>query len=417
MPPRRPKRSVSSFQAAFDAQPADEITEQQEHHGSIADSRGSVFGQIAAQRKSRRSTAGHVMRKRLMELADKAASLKYHQGEGLMGPKDHPLRLTQLCGREMIDPKRAGVVLYAYDGAGSYFCRECQRLFYGVSRHCAECIPPFDLCLQCFTEIQERERGQDRIGRMAKKVGMMLRPGQSEGIHTPGGSDKEESPPPTPRECLRDARDGKFDRLMRVLYPKSRAVEDIAAEAALGVRRNRFDFAVTDKETGRSMLHHASECGADKVVFGLLMRLKKEGVGDVDGRDRNGLTALMAGAMYGRTKCVEELLYSDADTEVQCEKRYTALMLAAIYGHADCASRLLHGGAEVSTRSVHGRTALALACLNGRTECSRIILEFNPSTAELCDSEGYPPVLLAAARGHHDIVQLFPRSHRESLRW
>eukprot|EP01062_Namystynia_karyoxenos_P035723 TRINITY_DN260_c0_g1_i1.p1 TRINITY_DN260_c0_g1~~TRINITY_DN260_c0_g1_i1.p1 ORF type:complete len:431 (+),score=116.48 TRINITY_DN260_c0_g1_i1:104-1294(+) len=368
-------------------------------------------GVIAVVQKRRASA---VMRHRLMELADRAAALRYHQGYGRDGtPIEHPLRLTSLCSREIIDERNAGKVLHEYDGAGTYYCRMCIALRYGIARHCATCVPPFDLCVQCFHRVQNRERAEDMAERGLKRANVMLR--------KPTETKPEVAhvyvAPPTVRECLADASRGEYQNLIKVLFPKPRSAEDLAAEAARLSGRPQFDFAAADRETGRTFLHYAAEAGRGKVVFGLLMRYKKEGKGDVDDRDRSGMTPLMLGAMRGRTKVVEELLYSDANMEIVCHKRYNALMLAACYGHDEVVSRLLHGGAEVNRRSLQGRTALAMACLNGNYRCARILLSFPGCDCELQDDEGYTPVLLAAAKGHHNIVQLFPRRCQQELRW
>eukprot|EP01062_Namystynia_karyoxenos_P035724 TRINITY_DN260_c0_g1_i2.p1 TRINITY_DN260_c0_g1~~TRINITY_DN260_c0_g1_i2.p1 ORF type:complete len:431 (+),score=144.67 TRINITY_DN260_c0_g1_i2:75-1295(+) len=374
--------------------------------------------QTAAPRRPFATSAIHSLSKKLATLTDKSTVLRFHQGRRSDGrPVDHPLCLTQLSGREIIDHHAAGELAFEYDGAGSYYCRNCMRLYYGVSRHCTLCTrPPFDVCPRCFDTIRDRERTEDEVkhtGGGLNRAAIILSGGEPD---AEGGQDEDDGQEATIRECLADASRGHFRRLLKLLYPKPRSGgEDLAAEAAAG--RRRFDWSAVDRRTGRTLLHYAAEAGESKVVFGLLMRYKKEGRGDLDSRDRQGMTPLMLGSMRGRTKVVEELIYTDADMEVMCMKRYNALMLAACYGHADCVSRLLHGGAEVNCRTTQGRTPLALAALNGHHITVRTLLRFPGCDPNIADDEGYTAVLLAAARGHHEAFDLFPDSCKKNFNW
>ena len=325
----------------------------------------------------------------------------------------HPHKLPR-CKLNSLQITRAdGTVVYTFDGSGSYYCRFCTQLQYGAAHHCQECYPSFDVCGRCF----EAQKLLD-LGRDAHSGALSLAPAAAP--PTPPTPDAPLDPfrqtkpaQPTCLTLLADAKAHEFSHLLDILFPRL-SQEDLAAEVQ-GLQASKVDYAFRDEKTGRTVLHFAAEAGADKVVLGLLMHVTEE---VKNGQDHRGLTALMIGAMLGEYSVVEELLYGGADTSVKCLKGYTALMLAVCYDRPDVTSRIVFGGADVNeTSPITGRSALAIAALNGNVQCVRRLLASDSTDTTLSDHEGYSPIVLAAAKGHQDIVAVFPQSDRDTLKW
>jgi ankyrin repeat protein len=82
---------------------------------------------------------------------------------------------------------------------------------------------------------------------------------------------------------------------------------------------------------------------------------------NVNARDKNGMTALMAASLEGHREIVQLLLASGAEVNARTVDGETALMYAAIRGDREIVDLLLARGAEVNARTREGRTALSFA--------------------------------------------------------
>eukprot|EP00754_Rhynchopus_humris_P002365 Rhum_TRINITY_DN11311_c0_g1::Rhum_TRINITY_DN11311_c0_g1_i1::g.43818::m.43818 len=327
-------------------------------------------------------------------------------------------------GQASVEPRAAakhnvGELVYQYDGSGAFVCRVCMGLQYGVAHHCCECVPAYDVCVECFQQQKALDIGRQTNAPGSKGVSLKdnLQANQEEFKDSSDDDDpfrvfQAKPARPTSTTFLEKARHHDFRQLLEVLFPKQR--QDLAAEAQ-GVQVLKVDYSLADERTGRTMLHCASEAGNDKVVLGLLMH-----VSDTvkNGQDHQGLTPLMIASMNGNSAVVEELLYGSADTRLKCNNGYTALMLSVCYGWADITSRLLFSGAAVNeVVASTGRTSLSIAALNGSTACVKRLLQCDDVDRSLMDNEGYTPILLAAAMGYQDIIELFSEEDRRQLHW
>lgn len=97
------------------------------------------------------------------------------------------------------------------------------------------------------------------------------------------------------------------------------------------------------------------------------LRAILEDVGDIDGKDTNGQTALMLAAADGSTEAVRLLIQRGAALDIRAKFNLTALMLAIIRGHAETARLLIEAGADLTVKGgkgasgFFGKTALDLA--------------------------------------------------------
>jgi ankyrin repeat protein len=123
----------------------------------------------------------------------------------------------------------------------------------------------------------------------------------------------------------------------------------------------------------------------------------------------SGLTPLMMACQQGEVKMVEKLLTYGADVnKKKTETGETALMYAAIIGHAELVGLLLKKGNSKAAawrgRGKNGKTAAAAAAAGADP------MEQN--------SMGFSPLILAAHRGHADVVQrLVGLVHKDMYRY
>jgi len=103
-------------------------------------------------------------------------------------------------------------------------------------------------------------------------------------------------------------------------------------------------------------LHSAVFKGQGQTV----QKLLSQGA-DVNGRDRNGNTALMYAALGGHTQIVDLLLMSRADVNAQNAIGVTALYDASFQGYTEIVQRLLEKGADASLSKFNGETPLGAA--------------------------------------------------------
>ena len=87
-------------------------------------------------------------------------------------------------------------------------------------------------------------------------------------------------------------------------------------------------------------------------------------------RHKDGWSGLMWASMKGHVECVDLLLRSGADANLQeHEKGKTALMHAIEAGKIACVRALVEAGAELDLVSKTGDTALAIAKKLGKKDC------------------------------------------------
>ena len=102
------------------------------------------------------------------------------------------------------------------------------------------------------------------------------------------------------------------------------------------------------------------------IAYGMGIQAGWQGIliahgGGVDGRDRNGLTPLMAAASLGLAQNVRFLIDAGANVNSRDERGLTPLMWATVSGHPRVVGILLANGGEGNAKTCEGLTARGLS--------------------------------------------------------
>jgi ankyrin repeat protein len=131
----------------------------------------------------------------------------------------------------------------------------------------------------------------------------------------------------------------------------------------------------------------ANPLSKDTEGYKPLMLAVKEGraeaIGDLAVHDREDLdAALLAAALLGQTKVIDELTKYGASIYARMDDGRTALMVAAENGHLDSSKLLIDIGSNRFTTDPEGRTASDLASAAGHQEVVKL-LSAQPTAGEL----------------------------------
>jgi hypothetical protein len=96
-------------------------------------------------------------------------------------------------------------------------------------------------------------------------------------------------------------------------------------------------------------------------------------VGDVNVRNRHGMTALMRAAYYGHEPIVRLLLERGADPNLKRHDKFTPLALAAFFGHAETVKTLIEFGAKPEIVTRCGASARTWASARTFVEVARTL--------------------------------------------
>lgn len=83
----------------------------------------------------------------------------------------------------------------------------------------------------------------------------------------------------------------------------------------------------------------------------------------------------------------------------------TALMYAAYWGKSVYVRTLLSRGADTSVKDADGFTALHLAAVNGSAQTVKVLIQYK-ADVNAVNADGMTPLMLAAAEGHENAVRL-----------
>lgn len=127
----------------------------------------------------------------------------------------------------------------------------------------------------------------------------------------------------------------------------------------------------------------------------------------IEGVAYDGWTPLHLAAFFGRTAAVERLLDAGAAVNAVSSNslRNTPLHAAVAGGHRDAALRLLERGAGVNLPDAGGHTPLHIAAETGDVPVVKAMLA-RGADPHMVDAEDRTPLARAAARNHHDVVDL-----------
>lgn len=126
----------------------------------------------------------------------------------------------------------------------------------------------------------------------------------------------------------------------------------------------------------------------------------------VDGKGRNGLTALNWACFFRHVGIAELLLNRGADPTYHGQGRWTQLMYAASMRHMDILRLLLsYDAPNIDEWNREGKTALALACKYGGKEGAALLLKAGADPAAAAD-EPNTPLHLAKENKRNACVRL-----------
>lgn len=177
-------------------------------------------------------------------------------------------------------------------------------------------------------------------------------------------------------------------------------------------------------ERGGSALMAAAGHGHTAVIDALLLRNA-----DIDAADDRGWTATMHAVANRQVDAVIALMGHENDIDADNLDGMSALLMAATCGYADIVEVLLGAGADIHVVDRHSHSAAMLAAANGHIRVIRalqeggtdididLLLAAGTGTAAMVESliragahvdamnnEGMTAMLLAADRGHTDII-------------
>lgn len=121
-------------------------------------------------------------------------------------------------------------------------------------------------------------------------------------------------------------------------------------------------------------LWRAAETGDVEELARILPR-----VGNVNARNRNGMTALMRAAYHGHYRMVSALLDHGADPNLTRNDKFTALALAAFMGHSETVRILIEHGAKTEVVTRCGASAKMWATARTFDEAVRCFETHTPS--------------------------------------
>jgi hypothetical protein len=127
---------------------------------------------------------------------------------------------------------------------------------------------------------------------------------------------------------------------------------------------------------------------------------------DVNEKDKEfGWTALMAGALSGRTDVLKILLAKGAHVDAKDNFGWTPLMIASRSGHTDVVRTLLDAGADMNAKTNTDYTALMAAAEKGHPDSVKLLLT-RGADVHARDKFGWRAITLAERRGYENIVQM-----------
>jgi len=153
-------------------------------------------------------------------------------------------------------------------------------------------------------------------------------------------------------------------------------------------------------------LHQAADCGDTAAVSEAL----REGA-DVNYADEEGRSPLVWAAKNGHSGCVSFLLTWRCNIDHVTRHGATALGLASWRGFPDVMQLLLAARANTEATS---KTPLMWAAESGHVEPVKLLIKWNCSI-NAADCQITPAIVLAAQKGHADVVEILAKSKAKSI--
>eukprot|EP00559_Dactyliosolen_fragilissimus_P007848 CAMPEP_0184863496 /NCGR_PEP_ID=MMETSP0580-20130426/11298_1 /TAXON_ID=1118495 /ORGANISM="Dactyliosolen fragilissimus" /LENGTH=920 /DNA_ID=CAMNT_0027361861 /DNA_START=180 /DNA_END=2942 /DNA_ORIENTATION=+ len=145
----------------------------------------------------------------------------------------------------------------------------------------------------------------------------------------------------------------------------------------------------------------AAASGGNVDVVKLLL---KEG-SDVNAQDKDGITALMEASIMGYPKIVDILIDAGAEVDAKSNAEITALWLASGGNKLDVMKILLKKHADATITRVDGTTALMTSSVSGHVEATQLLLD-NGADPKAVDKDGLTALMNAAENGSAAVIKI-----------
>ncbi|CAE7228119.1 Ank2 [Symbiodinium sp. CCMP2592] len=176
--------------------------------------------------------------------------------------------------------------------------------------------------------------------------------------------------------------------------------------------RGRADLRQTDLLSGASALQVAAQQGHNQVVQFLC-----EKRANLAQRDKYQVSPLYVASQFGHEDVVRFLVHHRAEVNHTTVDGATPLHIAVQQGQATVVKILLGMRADVHLVLPNGFTPLCIAVLNQRPEIVEMLIEasveVNKAIKDPVDEMQKPPLVIAAACGHTDVVRMLARSRAD----
>lgn len=148
-------------------------------------------------------------------------------------------------------------------------------------------------------------------------------------------------------------------------------------------------------------LIQAAEEGEFKKVFSLISQKPKP---NLNFRQPDGVTALMAASAGGNLQIVDTLLKSGASADTRGPNGEQAIHHAAEHGHLHVLKLLATKKARIQPTNA-GLTPLMMAAANGNSDCVSFLIKLGDSV-NATQPNGWTPLMHAAANGNETAVEV-----------
>ena len=134
--------------------------------------------------------------------------------------------------------------------------------------------------------------------------------------------------------------------------------------------------------------------------------------GDVNAKDKNGITALMVAFFRGNSEIMKYLVGKGADVNAKDNGGWTALIWASYQGNLETVKCLVEHGADVNAKDKDGWTALMWASSRGKLETVKCLVEHG---ADVNAKNNYGRTALELARygNKQDVADYLTRKTAE----
>jgi hypothetical protein len=136
-----------------------------------------------------------------------------------------------------------------------------------------------------------------------------------------------------------------------------------------------------------------------------LVKILLDAGADVDGKNNDGLTALMYLNDNATAEIVRDLIKAGAKVDLADESGQNALHHAASYADTEVLQALIDAGARVDTKDESGRTALMIAAEAGDESSVAVLLKAG-ATVNLRDEDDKTALGLAKENDHAEVIDL-----------